>query len=211
MCFKLFIGCVVFHLFFISCDSWLGIRITDETQIERFCEKMNKVITPDMQVSQITLISSQGKLNEIMSSATVTYTTANSDKFRTMTVDLSNGKTLNDKEVNYTYKATTKSFAKLNFSNIPSVIHEAAGQLNQNDLDLGGISSFCIKFTSDTTFVYEFDVYGKSRATKSKTEQIGGTRKSRKYRTYYFCRQVSFTYSGKDIYLNNMGKFKWVY
>lgn len=202
---------ILISLLFLSCDSWLGVRITDEQQCEQLLKGLDKVITHEMQISEITLISAERKLTEIMGSANIIYTTSNTEKFRIMTVDLSSWKVLRDKETNTTNKTTVKSISNFGFSRIPSVIVQASTMIDKQNMELRGVETFRIKFVTETDADYEFDVYGKLKTTACKSQKIGGTRKSPRYRTSCYCSKVPFSVKNGEMKQWKGGKFQWVW
>lgn len=154
-------GLIILTFIFLSCDSWLGISITDEADIKKFHKEMIKLLGDKNLINEVVLLSADRSLN-IMGTALVTYSPSENSEQKNITIDLSTWKILKEETIKTKndYQKPT-SINDYDFSKIPDICQQAINKTDSLGLEYAGIEQFIIRTSDNNTQAFEFILDGR--------------------------------------------------
>ena len=210
---KLIIFFVLFG-FMSSCDSWVGINMTNSSHIAKFQENIKKIVSSDMNVTEINFLRANIGLTNVMGCVNIFYVDSNDvGRRKYMSVDLSTWEILKVKDVTpsrgitNSYNADGILLDEFDFSSIPDILSKVKTMVENEGFEYKGISSFSIKFNNNPDLIsYKFSVFGKS-PNRDCYMKVVGKRTSRKY---CYCSEIEFYSDYKaNITIGKIGKMRW--
>ena len=174
----------------LTCDSWLGVNITQEAQLKRMKLKIVQFVKSDLFVHEIRMTSADERAKDIMGNISITYTDASdSNRLKEMTIDICEWKLIGEKEIKTAGReaffrkkyGSEKDFACItdyDFTKIASVCKQAMKQVEAQNMRHAGIEYFSIRYCGEQ-LVYEFVTNGRPNGS-------GVTSKGRFSGIYYY-------------------------
>jgi len=185
-----FITTALFSLLLLACDSWLGVNITQEGQLEKMQLKIMQFLKPDVFVHEIKMTSADKRAKDIMGSVFITYTdVSDSNRLKEMTINICDWKLIREKELKTEGRetflkkkyGTEKDYVRIadyNLTIIVSVCKQAIKQVEAQDMKHAGIEYFVIRYRGEQP-EYEFMLNGRPNGS-------GVTSKGRYSAIYYY-------------------------
>jgi len=179
----------------LSCDSLVGVNITEKSQMERLQEELGVLLNKDARIYEISFTSADERVRDVMGTAVINYTIpTDKETKRSMIVNLESRTISRDEPVkerkgqtDYTVQGTL--LQNINLSDIPVIITEATKLLESHYMSFAGVRQFSILCEGENNQLsYHFTIDGQPNGS-------GITSKGRFSAIYYY--EVYFT-SGTD-------------
>jgi len=177
--------CSMLLISFISCDSWLGVNITDERQMQELNKKILDYLPSEAILQEIKFVYADQRSPSIMGRVSIQY--INPDKQDIVyikTILLDEWKIVKDSIINkknniYSHSDNLDTGVRIgdyNFKSVPEIIRLGIEKLEENGLSYVGIEQFSIKFSMEQSVSYYLTILGKpqksARTIKGKHSAI---------------------------------------
>jgi len=170
---------------FISCDSWLGVNITDERQMQKLNNEILDYLPSESILQEIKFVYADQRSPSIMGRVSIEYINSNKqDTVYKETILLDEWRIVKDSIINkknniYSHSDNLDTGIKIgdyDFKLIPEIIRQGIEKLEENDLSYVGTEQFSIKFGGEQSVSYYFTILGRpqksARTVKGKHSAI---------------------------------------
>jgi hypothetical protein len=158
---------VLFAFLLLSCDSWLGVNITEKSQLIKLETKIRGYFKEGTLINEIQFVSADRSLS-VMGSMLISYTEETVQK--RIIIDLSTWKIMKNEAIaNYGKQGVL--IDDYDFSKIAIVCKEAISKIESLNMKYAGFERFVIRFSADRKEpLYEFTIDGRPNGSPAATK-----------------------------------------
>ena len=165
--FYFFSVCMVALLTIVSCDLISGIKITDQSSIDKLLRaKIEKHIDPQSSVFEIAILTTADFSTE-MDIVKVSFIASGKDEVQELNITIPGNQTPRESKVFPRMKERTPEsgikLADIDFSQIAANINKGAEMIKEENLALDGVKSYTMAFDGNPqNTLHKFDIRSKA-------------------------------------------------
>ncbi|MDR3340845.1 MAG: hypothetical protein LBT25_12300 [Candidatus Symbiothrix sp.] len=161
---------VLFSLLLLSCDSWLGVNITQKSQLMKLQTKIKGHFKQGTLINEIRFVSADQRSLSVMGSILISYTHPGENGQKRIILDLSTWETMKNEEIANSVKSGI-SIDDYDFSKIATICKQAISKIDSLNMKYAGIEQFVIRFSADRKQpLYEFTMDGRPKGSPVTTK-----------------------------------------